>query len=239
MSILVSVFAIIVLCMPQSAFAREFGDTGYAAIYMPELLSTSVVIDNDSIEPAEPNMGEVEFQKRSPFTSIDERVDRLIHGIQKDIPPEFDHYGYEIRRYMSRIGNLEIFSNEEYLKDQIINIRKARVISEYWSKELEQEVLDIEEIIDGDQLISSQVRTAFRQNKITVRTFLISLKGWIDSNEKLLFHIFNHSDIFEVYYPEIIIGSPQENLTFYNNSLVKQTKLKEIVVYRSFAMMVY
>lgn len=238
MNILFSIFAVMVLLVPQNLHAQNFISTS-SAINMPELLSTSVVIDNDNEEPIEPNLGKVDYKKREPLTSMKERVDRLIQGVKKDIPPEVDYYGYEIRRYMAHVGNLEIFENEEFLKDQIRNIRKSNIIYDYWKKELEQEVLDIEEIIDGDATVSPAIRTMFKQNRITVRTFLISLKSWIDSNERLLLHVYNNIEIFEVYYPEIIIGNPQENVEFYNLAVVKQTKLKEIVIYRPFSMMVY
>ncbi|PCJ98579.1 MAG: hypothetical protein COA45_07630 [Zetaproteobacteria bacterium] len=238
MHILLSIFVIMTLLLPQNSQARDL-ETGSVDVIMPELRSTSVVIDDNDERPVEPNIGEIFYKKRLPLTSMKERVDRLIHGIKKGVPPEFDHYGYEIRRYMSRIGSMEIFENEEYLKDQIRNVRKSAIIYDYWKKGLEQEVLDIEALLDEDDTISPGVRTAFKQNRITVRTFLISLKSWIDSNERLLLHVFNHPGIYEIYYPEIIIASPQANLEFYNNTVIKQTKLKEIRVYRPFNMMVY
>ncbi len=238
MPILLSILAIMVLFLPQDSHARKLVTSG-ANIVMPELRSTSVVIDDDDERSVEPNMGIVDYRKRSPLTSMKERVDRLIQGVKKGIPPEFDHYGYEIRRYMTHVGNLEIFEDEEYLKDQIKNTRKSAIIYSYWKKVLDQEVIDIEDIIDADDSIPSTVRTAFKQNKMTVRTFLVSLKSWVDSNERLLLHIYNNPGIFEVYYPEVIIASPQANVEFYNLFVIRQTKLKDIRAYHPFSIMVY
>ena len=238
MPIFLSILAIMVLLLPQDSHARKLVTSG-ANIVMPELRSTSVVIDDDDERSVEPNMGKVDYKKRLPLTSMKERVDRLIQGVKKGIPPEFDHYGYEIRRYMTHVGNLEIFEDEEYLKAQIKNTRKSAIIYSYWKKVLNQEVLDIEEIIDADDSIPSTVRTAFKQNKITVRTFLVSLKSWVDSNERLLLHIYNNPGIFEVYYPEVIIASPQANVEFYNLFVIRQTKLKDIRAYHPFSIMVY
>lgn len=238
MPILLSILAIMVLFLPQDSHARKLETSGND-IVMPELRSTSVVIDDDDERPVEPNMGVVDYKKRSPLTSMKERVDRLIQGVKKGIPPEFDHYGYEIRRYMTHVGNLEIFEDEEFLKEQIRNARKSAIIYSYWKKVIEQEVTDIEAIIDADDSISSTVRTAFKQNKVTIRTFLVSLKSWIDSNERLLLHVFNNTGIFEVYYPEVIIASPQANIEFYNLFVIRQTKLKEIRAYHPFSIMVY
>ncbi|MGH1378111.1 MAG: hypothetical protein ACRBB3_04750 [Alphaproteobacteria bacterium] len=232
------IIALVAIVVPQNTYARAKVTSG-TDIVMPELRSTSVMIDDDDEMPLEPNIGVVKYKKRQPITSMKERVDRLVQGVNKSIPPEFDHYGYEIRRYMAHVGNLEVFENEEYLKDQIKNTRKAAIIYKYWKKALEKEVYDIEEIINNDETISPVIRTAFKQNKTTVRTFLVSLKSWIDSNERLLMHVFNDPEIYEIYYPEIIIANAKANVKFYNLSVIKQTKLKEIRVYRPFSVMVH
>lgn len=235
---LLFIIAVLAILIPQNSYARN-GATSGTALVMPELRSTSVLLDDDNILPIEPNIGVVVYKRRKPLTSIKERVDRLVQGINQNIPPEFDHYGYEIRRYMSRSINIEIFEDDEYLKDQIRNVRKAAIVSKYWKKYLEGEVLKIENIISEDETISSGIRTAFKQNKATVKTFSVSLRSWIDSNERLLMHVFHNPDTFEVYYPEIIIVSPQANVKFYNLSMIKQTKLKDVRAYRPFNMMVY
>ena len=235
---LLIIISVVAILIPQNLYARNNVTSG-TEIVMPELRSTSVMIDDDDEMPIEPNIGVVTYKKRKPLTSMKERVDRLVQGVNKNIPPEFDHYGYEIRRYMSRAGNLEIFENEEYLKDQIRNVRKAAIIFKYWKKYLESEVLEIEKLIDNDETISPVIRTVFKQNKTTLKTFIVSLKSWIDSNERLLLHVYNNPEFFEVYYPEIIIISPQDNVKFYNLSVIKQTKLKDIRAYRPFNMMVH
>lgn len=235
---LLIIISVVAILIPQNLYARNNVTSG-TEIVMPELRSTSVMIDDDDEMPVEPNIGVIIYKKRKPLTSMRERVDRLVQGVNKNIPPEFDHYGYEIRRYMSRAGNLEIFEDEEYLKDQIRNVRKAAIVFKYWKKYLEDEVLEIEELVDNDETISPVIRTVFKQNKTTLKTFIVSLKSWIDSNERLLLHVYNNPEIFEVYYPEIIIISPQANVKFYNLSLIKQTKLKDMRAYRPFNMMVH
>ncbi len=231
--------------MPQHLYARDNNlalnvDAGYDHVVMPELFSTSVLIDDDENPPIEPNIVEVKFLKLPGINGDTERVDRLIQGIKKDMPPEYDHYGHEIRRYMAGVGNIKIFKDEEYLIQQIKNVRKAEVIADFWGKHLNNEISELEKIINDNKNTTFSVRTAFKQNKVTAKTFLISLKGWIDKNKIFLMGVLNNDpEIYEILYPEIIIKSSQDRLDLYNNLTARQIKLKEIKAYQPFAMMVY
>lgn len=218
--------------------AKITGDSGYAPVFMPELFSTSVVIGASEVQPLEPNIGEVDFQALPDLTNITERIDRLIHGITKDIAPEYDYYGYEIRRYMAHVGNVDIFESDENLVEKIKNVRKASVIAEYWKDHLESEIKEIEGILEKDKSTPFSDRTAFKQNKLTVRTFLIVLHGWLDTNERFLMHIYENPFVYQVFYPEVII-SGKSRIEFYNAFLLKQAKLKDLKNYTIFAMMVY
>lgn len=213
--------------------------TSYDEVVMPEFFSTSVKIDNDDVPPEIPVISTVKFLKIPPLTGNRERVSRLIEGIGKDVPPEYDHYGYEIRRYMADSVNTRVFEDNEYLIEQIKNVRKAKVIASYWQKLLESEIAEIEEMMANDGGIAFSVRTAFKQNKAMVRTFLISLNSWIDANENLLMYVLKDPNIYDLLYPEIIIIDSTTRREFYNFYTVKQTKLIDIKIYTSFAMMIH
>ncbi len=214
-------------------------DSAYEDIIMPDLFASSVVVDTNDRPPTEPVIVKVNFKKIPILTSLDERVDRLVHGVAEDIPPEFDHYGYEIRRYMAHIGNVEIFKDKEYLVEQIRNVKKAQVIFEYWERHLEQEIKDMTIIINDNMDVSPVIRTSFKQNVTTVRTFLISIKLWIGANDSLLMFVYNNYDNFDLEYPEIYLSDTQVILEFYNLITARQTRLKDIVPYRTYAMMVF
>jgi len=227
----------------KSTYAARGGfettQSGYEEVVEPKLTNTSVIIDNDARPPLEPNIAPTRFLKYPPVVSLGERVDRLVYGITTDIRPEHDHYGYEIRRYMSTVGNLKIFEDPEFLTEQIKNARKASVIAEYWKKSLNKVILAIQEIMDTDSGVDLRVRTAFKQNKIAAQTFLISLKSWIDANERVLLAVHKNSNIYDVEYPEILIVVPTTRVDFYNLYATKQAKLKDIQQYQPFALMVY
>ncbi len=214
-------------------------DSAYAAVFEPRMTNTSVIIDEDDVPPLEPNIATTRFLKYPPVSSLGERVDRLVYGITTDIQPEYDHFGYEIRRYMTDVGNIKIFDGPEFLVKQIKNVRKARVIAEYWKKHINNEVLEIQEIMDVDSSLDLRVRTAFKQNKIAAQTFMISLKAWIDANERVLLSIHKNPSLYEVEYPEVLIVLPTKRTEFYNLYATKQAKLKDIQQYQPFALMVY
>ncbi len=243
---LLSLFLALIFILPQNIYANEDKeeklkvDAGYGHVVMPELFSNSVLIDDDEEPPVEPNIIKVKFLKLPEISGIKERVDRLVQGIDIDLPPEYDHYGYEIRRYMASVGNLKIFEDDDFLIEQIKNTRKAKVIAEYWKKHINEEIKELDKIVLEDDNISFSVRTAFKQNKVTTRAFLISLEAWIEKNEDFLMVILeNPSSMYEVLYPEIIIKDDKLRNDFFNKLNVKQVKLKEIREYQPFAMMVY
>lgn len=220
-----------------SAFAGNKDDE-YSSVFMPKLEYGSVIIDDDDIPPSEPNIVKITFLKNTPVIGLGERVERLIQGITLDIPPEYDIYGYEIRRYMAHAGNPKIYTDEDYLIDQIRNVRKARIILRYWQEYLANEVDEIEKLIE-DQDSSSSIRTSFRQNKAIVRSFMVAAQGWLDSNERLLMNVFDTFGYVTVDYPELIFLRPHQRIDFYNLFVARQSKLKEIHKYTAFSTMPY
>ena len=52
----------------------------------------------------EPFFKEVTFLNLEHPRTFQGRIDRLLYGIYTDVAPEYDHFGYEIRRYMAGVG---------------------------------------------------------------------------------------------------------------------------------------
>ena len=241
------VIAIVALCVVgfvpiQAALAidEEMNvDSTFHPVPLPQLFSTSVTMDDDDEVSHEPNLPKFSFKRLPELNSFDERVSRLTQGIQQSIAPEYDHYGYEIRRYMTHDGNLQVFEDRDYLETQIKNVRKATVIVDYWKKYLEKELREVEDIIDTGDGVSFSNRTAFKQNKVIIRTFLISLRGWVAANERFLTQVYENMDAFDVYYPEVMISNNAIRVDFYNKLMLRQTKVNEMKAYRPFEIMVY
>ncbi len=235
---MIYIFTILFLCVSQvTCFVGEA--FAYDKIIMPRLSYSTVIVDYDDKPPIEPVIVEVKFKRLPVLTSLDERVDRLVNGIVKDIPPEYDHYGYELRRYMAHIGNLEIYRDKEYLIEQIKNVKSAEIILNYWQKFLKKEIKEMTPLIDGNMKIPPIVRSEFKQNAVTAETFLLTLKLWIEANDQLLKFIYNNYDSIEMEYPEFFVSNSKKSLDLYNLISARQSRLKEVVSYRPYAMMVY
>ena len=214
---------------------------GFEEVVMPELFSASILLDNDGEPPVSPIFAQVPFKRLPEVSGLEDRMDRVIQGVIMDVSPEFDHYGYEIRRYMSKIGDIEIYTDEEFLKDQIRNVRKARVIAEYWIDRINKELDTLEEEVEKASALAFSTKTEFKMNARRLKTFQIVLKSWINANEDFLMAVFNNFPEIELVYPELIVNATASSgrVDIYNALVARQTKLKEIRQYEQFIMMVY
>tara|TARA_B100001989_G_C24486633_1_gene437293 strand:+ start:253 stop:993 length:741 start_codon:yes stop_codon:yes gene_type:complete len=241
--IFIHIMLLAVFLTPQYAYANKKGlfknVDEYKDVFMPELQAGSVYIDDDDIPPREPVILKIEFRKQPVYTSIDHKIGALLHGIHVDTPPEYDHYGYEIRRYMASVGNLKIYESEEFIVQQIKNVRKARVIVEYWQAKIQNDVNEIEAEIEKMENVSSVVKTNLKKNKAEARSFMADLQRWIDSNERFLKKAYEMLGYIDVYYPELVFLRPHERVDFFNLLQIKQVALKRMKQYEPFAIMVY
>lgn len=241
--VLVSCFCLIGITDEVNARRPYRENTSYKPVFMSKLKGDVILLGDSEKPPREPFLSENDFLKYPPLRSVEERVSRLLHGIVSDIQPEYDHYGYEIRRYMAHTGNIKIYEDQDYLKKQISNAKVAFIIAEYWEKYIRSEIDEIGTILDEDQrednVISFQARTAFRQNKVKVQGFLISLKGWIIANEEMLRLVNSNFSEFKLVYPEVMVRVAENRINFYNAITSRQVKLKEIKKYVPFSIMVY
>jgi hypothetical protein len=135
--------------------------------------------------PPEPNIQPVKFLKQDPPVSLQERVDRLLHGIKVHIPPEYDHYGYELRRYMAHVSGPSVFNNEAKIKEQLSNIKKANIILDYWRREILHENAEITKLIQENNA-PTNIRTGFKYNSGLALAFLSECQIWIQKNKELL-----------------------------------------------------
>ncbi len=236
-------FLVLVLFASELAYAKKStkpttDSQGYDLVFKPKLLDGSVIIDSDNTPPREPNIIEIKFLKDNPPRGMLERISRLIQGIDTDIPPEYDIYGYEIRRYMAQAGNPKIYTDEDFLIQQIKNVRKARVIITFWQKHLESEIDDIKKQINEEDS-SSLMWTSLKQNRQQTRSFIIAAQSWLDSNERFLMNVLDIQSNIQLEYPEIIFMRAHERIEFYNLLQIRQVKLEQIKKYQPFAMMAY
>lgn len=215
------------------------GGTGYEKAIAPQLDAGAIIVDNDTLQPEKPIIVKIKFLKQPPLTGIKERVNRLILGIALDVPPEFDHYGYEIRRYMSAVGDMRVYSDTDFLIKQIVAVRKAKVIAEYWENHTSDEIKAMEQEIENGTNIPLTLKREFLENRSTVESFMLILNSWLDANERLLMFIFNNQGIYNIDYPQILITASQKRIDLFNLIAIKQSKLRLIQNYRLWEFMRY
>lgn len=188
--------------------------------------------------PVEPHFKQVKFLKQPSPKTLSERVDRLIHGLYIDIPPEFDHFGYEIRRHMKSILTPHDLHNTLVLPEKIRNAKTARVILNYWKKQLNTEIKEIEEEIENSNTTVG-LRTTFRYNKRIVTSFIPEAYKWIDSNIEFLEYMRAISGEFYVNYPFYQIPNTKHRIAVEELYNKREEALQQIIAYSPFRAMVY
>lgn len=134
---------------------------------------------------SEPEFKPVKFYKLDPPKTLRERVERLTHGMLMDMPPEYDYYGYEIRRFMARIGNPAVMDSPTNIKGQLQNIQVAQKVAADWQAAHLKEAREIERLIEETDA-SSAVRSLYQTQKSEAQAFFLELNRWIRNNRDSL-----------------------------------------------------
>lgn len=185
-----------------------------------------------------PGLAKVTFLQLEPPRTLDERIDRLVQGIAVDIPPQYDHYGYELRRYMADILNPAIFVSQKRLAQEVRNVKNAAIVLRFWKKALRAEMEAIEAEIERVNAPSS-TRSGFNYKKGIVTAFLVESQVWIDSNQKLLEFLLAIPRGYSYAPPLLSFKSSEDRKTFITLYGAREEAHKNITEYVPFAMMVY
>lgn len=188
--------------------------------------------------PSEPHFKQVKFLKQPPAKTLGERVDRLIHGIYIDIPPEYDHFGYEIRRHMKSILTPHDLHDTLVLPEKIRSAKTARIILDYWKKDLSLEIKEIQDEIDNSNTTAG-LKTTFRYNKRIVTSFLPEAYDWVDRNIEFLEYLRSISGEFYVNYPFYQIPNQTHRQEVFNLYVEREKALGNLIKYNPFRAMVY
>lgn len=176
----------------------------------------------------------------NPNASFSELLGRLLFGVTTDVSPEYDKYGHEIRRYMSNVGNMKIYSNRVYLYEQLKNAKKARAIADVWYKKTLEDFSSLEKVMASDKTLTFAEKSNLRKSKVEYLFFVRDLMAWIDSNVDMLDYLYNSvQGAYNVYYPVVKFDYADEGVDFYNFFAQKVLALKSIKKYHAFSQMIY
>jgi hypothetical protein len=189
-------------------------------------------------EPVQPKIPQVKFLKQQPPTSLKDQVDRLLYGIKVDIPPEYDIYGYELRRYMAHIGGKEVYTDPKRLKEELENTKKAKIILDYWRKDMMAQNTEIQKRIEAENPGSDE-RTSFKFNSGVAAAFMNECQGWIIKNQEVLQFLVDHQGAYTYSPPDFTFQNPQDRAAFAAKYNAAKKAHSYIVEYSTFATMVY
>lgn len=235
------------LCAAGDGWAQQqqFSVDRAKALFLPNITydgpGANALADSKAtaIEPPiEPFFKQVKFLNQIPAKTLTERVDRLTHGIKIDIPPEYDHFGYEIRRYMKSILTPNDLNNTMLIPEKLQNARRARVIMDYWKKALYDEMASIEKEMDkGD--VSITLKTTYRYNAGIVNVFIPEVYAWVDSNIEFLELLQQNGGEFYVSYPYYEVPNPTVRQRVQDLYGEREAALQSVIKYSPFRAMIY
>ncbi len=186
----------------------------------------------------EPDIPKVKFLNMNPPRTMQERVDRLVHGIYIVLPPEYDHYGYEMRRYMAQIGNPAILRNYDDLQRQIKYVKNAQIILKYWKRELTKNIAEMGEEIERNPDFDS-TRSKFKYNRGVVNAFFIECQDWLDHNLNFLEFLSRIDGNYGMQDGVIEFDHAEDYRTFISLYNAREKARQHIIEYAPFALMVY
>lgn len=189
--------------------------------------------------PDEPVFEKITFLKLEPPRTLSERVDALIQGMYVDIPPEYDHYGYEVRRYMAAVAGPEILGSPEKLKEQIKNTKRAEIVLKYWRQDVQEEISAIEAEIEQSNAPSS-IRSSFKYHRGVAEAFFVEAGNWIYQNRAMLKYLQEIGPgAYELDEYSLSFSSQKDLQKFAGLYKAREAALERIQDYTPFRMMVY
>lgn len=244
---------VLVLAFPQDARAQSFSDSGANQGGSSDLRALrqkagsgghagrheNLPRELDYAPPAEPNISPVSFLKIEKAYTVQGRIEQLLHGIVVDVPPEYDHYGYEMRRYMASVAGPQVLGNPQRLEEELSNIHRARIILQYWRKKLEGDMAALEKEVEGPD-VSPSYKTGFKYNKGVVLAFFAECGSWLDNNENVLKYLLDVGpDAYSYKDPSMSFEDKAQRAKFVSLYESRERALKQMQDYTPFRIMIY
>jgi len=244
MRLLVLILAVcsVQFLMTGEVAAQQYRVNKNSAMFLPNIQhwgkSKQDYMRSTPEQPIEPHFKEITFLNQPDPKTLTERVDRLVHGIKTDIPPEYDHYGYEIRRYMKSILTPQDLNDTLLLPGKIQDAKTARIILDYWKKALSEERNIIQAELDKGNVPSSLI-TTFRYNSGVIDEFIPDAYSWVDRNIEFLEFLQSNAGEYYVQYPFYEVPERTVRAKFQELYDERTQGLQYILKYSPFRAMIY
>ncbi len=187
----------------------------------------------------EPSFPQIQFYQMPPVQTLHDRIDKLLYGIKVSIPQEYDLYGYELRRYMSRVAGAHALGNKRQLLVEITNTKNAKIMLDHWQDTINQQINDIEIEISNHEDIDPALRTSFKLNRAIVKAFFVEARLWVRNNQEMLQMLYDLDNRYQYQVPAINFGRKEELDRFANLFRTRQKSVQVMHKYPPFRMMIY
>jgi hypothetical protein len=188
--------------------------------------------------PTEPDFPKVKFVTFDAPYHLQGRAESLVHGITIGLPPEYDHYGYEIRRYMQSVGNFQIYTDPAYLQEQLKRVYKAQVVYKYWKEKMINDIAQLEEDVQRENA-SSKTRSTLKLNASMVSSFMTELENWLRANQDFLEFLVRTNGLYKLEESTLAFKDPADRAFFVTLYGARKNARQHIVKYLPFRAMVY
>lgn len=144
---------------------------------------TTKIFENTT---GEPDLPEVQFFALEPPKTMAQKVQSILYGITIDVPPQYDHYGYDIRRYMLSVGSAKVYEDPDLIKEELEKIAYAQKVLAAWSEKNAQETQVLAAEITANKESEPQLQQDLRLNKAKAQGFFAVAQNWIENHKKAL-----------------------------------------------------
>ncbi|MGH1398511.1 MAG: hypothetical protein ACRBCT_04780 [Alphaproteobacteria bacterium] len=190
------------------------------------------------IERYEPELPQIQFYDLEPPKTLQTRIESLIHGIGLSLPPEYDYYGYEIRRYMATVGNDAVFSDSDKLSEAIMAIRRAKLVLEKWKGVLNTRIKALQDEVEQTNSGSPE-RINFKFKRAEAQKFLNDCDQWITANEEMLLILAKNFKRYRYIAPVFDFRDADTLAAFIEAHATRDEALTAIHEYTPFRLMIY
>lgn len=193
---------------------------------------------NALVSSFEPSLSPIQFYALEPPKTLMLRIEALAHGITMSLPPEYDYYGYELRRYMAAIAGPDVLGDVARLQVEIANTKRAAIVLQRWEEALNKEIRAIEAEIEEHDA-DTPARTRFKSNKAKIYSFTRDCKAWIEANDNMLQFLSDLRGEYEYRAPNFNFAEAEALATFAALYDTRDQALQRMHDYTPFRVMVY
>jgi len=187
----------------------------------------------------EPSFPQIQFYEYPEPSILTAQIETLLHGITVSLPPKYDMYGYELRRYMSEVAGVEVMVSQKRLAEEVANTKRAKIILEHWGKNIMANIDALGTIIEADDNIDPAARTSYKYYSGRAKAFILEANSWVDNNQAVLELLFEISRQYEYRDPYINFVSQKDLNNFARLFRAREKSLRIMQEYPPFRMMIY